>query len=176
MCWKPGGNMYPSDGARVTVGTNPAGAGEPGMKPGGGASSATPAGIAGDVGMKPGGWASRVAATTGDVGTKPGGGASITSRASASSSQVSWGPCPSGLMSMPANDTCGSYEVPLDWNKPNDYKEASRLATLEADKLADEQFGKLRDQLSQIEHYKADGYCSISKGESSQIRMGDEHV
>jgi GTP-binding protein EngB required for normal cell division len=49
----------------------------------------------------------------------------------------------------------------------NDYKEASRLATLEADKLADEQFGKLRDQLSQIEHYKADGYCSISKGESS---------
>lgn len=48
--------------------------------------------------------------------------------------------------------------------KLNDYKEASRLANLEAEKMAEEQFGKLRDQLSQIEHYKADGYCCISKG------------
>jgi GTPase SAR1 family protein len=48
----------------------------------------------------------------------------------------------------------------------NDYKEASKLATAEANKLADEQFGKLKDQLSEIEHYKADGYCCISKGKS----------
>jgi predicted GTPase len=48
----------------------------------------------------------------------------------------------------------------------NDYKEASRLATIEADKAADEQFDKLREQLSQIQHYKADGYCCISKGGS----------
>jgi hypothetical protein len=49
--------------------------------------------------------------------------------------------------------------------KLNDYTEASRLANLEAEKMAEEQFGKLREQLSQIEHYKADGYCCISKGE-----------
>lgn len=48
--------------------------------------------------------------------------------------------------------------------KTNDYKEASKLATAEANKAADEQFGKLKDQLSEIEHYKADGFCCISKG------------
>lgn len=48
--------------------------------------------------------------------------------------------------------------------KSNDYKQASRLAAAEASRLADEQFMSLRDQLSQIEHYKADGYCCISKG------------
>ena len=47
----------------------------------------------------------------------------------------------------------------------NDYKEASKLAAIEADKAAEEQFDKLREQLSQIQHYKADGYCCISKGE-----------
>jgi glutaredoxin-related protein len=46
----------------------------------------------------------------------------------------------------------------------NDYKDALKLANAEADKMAEEQFLKLRDQLSNIEHYKADGYCCISKG------------
>jgi GTP-binding protein EngB required for normal cell division len=55
--------------------------------------------------------------------------------------------------------------------KLNDYREASRLANEQADKMADEQFGKLRDQLSQIEHYKADGYCCISKGECTFCEM-----
>jgi hydroxyethylthiazole kinase-like sugar kinase family protein len=49
--------------------------------------------------------------------------------------------------------------------KTNDYKQASKLANEEANQLADDQFMKLKDQLSQIEHYKADGYCCISKGE-----------
>lgn len=49
--------------------------------------------------------------------------------------------------------------------KSDDYKQASRLAASEANRLADEQFMTLRDQLSQIEHYKADGYCCISKGQ-----------
>ncbi|KIV98906.1 hypothetical protein, variant [Verruconis gallopava] len=52
----------------------------------------------------------------------------------------------------------------------NDFKEASKRANLEADKLAEEQFGKLRDQFSQIEHYKADGYCCISKDDDDGIR------
>lgn len=47
--------------------------------------------------------------------------------------------------------------------KTNDYQESSRLANLEAEKLAQEQFDKLRDQLSQIKSYKADGYVCISK-------------
>lgn len=45
----------------------------------------------------------------------------------------------------------------------NDYQESNRLANLEANKLAQEQFDKLRDQLSQIKDYKADGYICISK-------------
>lgn len=40
----------------------------------------------------------------------------------------------------------------------NDYKESKRLANQEADKMATEQFSALRDQLSQIKDYKADGY------------------
>ena len=57
----------------------------------------------------------------------------------------------------------------------NDYKEASKLATIEADKAADEQFDKLREQLSQIQHYKADGFCCISKGMevSQELRQQD---
>lgn len=47
----------------------------------------------------------------------------------------------------------------------NDYKKAKQLARQEAGKMADEQFSNLRTQLSQIEHYRADGYCCISKGE-----------
>ena len=45
-----------------------------------------------------------------------------------------------------------------------DYKEAVKLATAAADQLAEDQFGALRDQLSAIPHYKADGYSCISKG------------
>lgn len=60
--------------------------------------------------------------------------------------------------------------------KMNDYKEASRLATEQAEKMAVEQFGKLRDQLSQVEHYKADGYCCISKGEcKASLRCAMAH-
>ena len=49
--------------------------------------------------------------------------------------------------------------------RTNDYKEASSLANAEANKAADDQFLELKEQLSRIEHYKADGYCCISKGE-----------
>lgn len=49
--------------------------------------------------------------------------------------------------------------------KTNDYQESNRLANLEADRLANEQFVALRDQLAQIKTYKADGYVLISKSE-----------
>ena len=48
--------------------------------------------------------------------------------------------------------------------KSTDYQEALRLANLEADKAAEEQFLALKDQLSQIKSYKADGYICLSKG------------
>lgn len=48
--------------------------------------------------------------------------------------------------------------------KTNDFKEAKKLAEEQADELAEAQFAELRSQLSQIEHYKADGYCCLSKG------------
>ncbi len=48
--------------------------------------------------------------------------------------------------------------------KTGDYHESKRLAEEEANKLAEEQFLALRDELSQIKHYKADGYCCLSKG------------
>ncbi len=44
------------------------------------------------------------------------------------------------------------------------YPESQRLANQEADGLAEEQFMKLRDELSQIKHYKADGFCCLSRG------------
>lgn len=53
--------------------------------------------------------------------------------------------------------------------KHGDYAEASRLANIEANKLAEEQFIELKDQLSRIEHYKADGFCCLSK---SKLRTG----
>lgn len=56
--------------------------------------------------------------------------------------------------------------------KSNDYKQASKLAATEANRLAEEQFMGLKDQLSQIEHYKADGYCCISKGQSRDLDLG----
>jgi transposase len=49
--------------------------------------------------------------------------------------------------------------------KTGDYPEANRLANLEADKMAEQQFQELRKQLSQIQHYKADGFSCISKGQ-----------
>lgn len=49
--------------------------------------------------------------------------------------------------------------------KTGDYHEANRLANQEADEMAEQQFGELRTQLSQIQHYKADGFSCISKGE-----------
>ncbi|KAI0100067.1 hypothetical protein GGR51DRAFT_378529 [Nemania sp. FL0031] len=55
-------------------------------------------------------------------------------------------------------------------DKTGDYKEANRLATAEADHYAEEQFMRLRDQLSNLEHYKADGYCCISKDDGEGIR------
>jgi hypothetical protein len=48
--------------------------------------------------------------------------------------------------------------------KTGDYRESKRLAEKEANQLAEEQFLALRDELSQIRHYKADGYCCLSKG------------
>ncbi|KAI1124449.1 hypothetical protein F5Y10DRAFT_29489 [Nemania abortiva] len=54
--------------------------------------------------------------------------------------------------------------------KIDDYKEANRLASEEANQYAEEQFLRLRDQLSNLEHYKADGYCCISKDDSEGIR------
>lgn len=45
-----------------------------------------------------------------------------------------------------------------------DYKEASRLATLEANEAADKQFLELQNELSRINDYKVDGHCCISKG------------
>lgn len=47
--------------------------------------------------------------------------------------------------------------------KTNDYQESSRLANLQANKLAEEQFATLRGQLAQIKSYKADGYVCISQ-------------
>ncbi|KAI1295162.1 hypothetical protein F5Y03DRAFT_410636 [Xylaria venustula] len=59
--------------------------------------------------------------------------------------------------------------------KIGDYKEASRLATEEANQHAETQFMKLRDQLSNLEHYKADGYSCVSKDDGEGIRklIGD---
>lgn len=46
------------------------------------------------------------------------------------------------------------------------FPESQRLASVEADRMAEEQFMALRVELSQIKHYKADGYCCLSKGSS----------
>ncbi len=45
------------------------------------------------------------------------------------------------------------------------YPESQRLANQEAGRLAEEQFMGLREELSRIKHYKADGYCCLSKGQ-----------
>lgn len=49
--------------------------------------------------------------------------------------------------------------------KSDDYKESNRMANIEADRLANEQFVALRDQLAEIKSYKADGFVLISKSE-----------
>ncbi|KAI0906783.1 hypothetical protein F4823DRAFT_565423 [Ustulina deusta] len=54
--------------------------------------------------------------------------------------------------------------------KTGDYKEANRLATEEANEYAETQFLQLRDQLSNLEHYKADGYSCVSKDDGEGIR------
>lgn len=46
----------------------------------------------------------------------------------------------------------------------NDYQKSYRLASVEANRLAEEQFASLRGQLAQIKSYKVDGYVCISKG------------
>lgn len=55
--------------------------------------------------------------------------------------------------------------------KTNDFKESNRLATADASKQADEQFMVLRDELSRLPHYKADGYCCLSKGLATTYEM-----
>ncbi|EXJ65084.1 hypothetical protein A1O7_01424 [Cladophialophora yegresii CBS 114405] len=50
------------------------------------------------------------------------------------------------------------------------YPESQRLANEEADKLADEQFLSLREELSRIKHYKADGYCCLSKDDDQGVK------
>lgn len=61
--------------------------------------------------------------------------------------------------------------------KTNDYKEAKKLADEQANMMAQAQFDELRNQLSQIEHYKADGYCCLSKGMVSFImRQHDSDI
>lgn len=54
--------------------------------------------------------------------------------------------------------------------KTNDYKEAKKLADEQANMMAQAQFDELRNQLSQIEHYKADGYCCLSKDDDAGVK------
>ncbi|KAH7136237.1 hypothetical protein EDB81DRAFT_77274 [Dactylonectria macrodidyma] len=54
--------------------------------------------------------------------------------------------------------------------KTDDYKEAKRLADEKANQMAQAQFDELRHQLSQIEHYKADGYCCLSKNDDAGVK------
>ncbi|KAI5460809.1 hypothetical protein BGZ63DRAFT_425287 [Mariannaea sp. PMI_226] len=52
----------------------------------------------------------------------------------------------------------------------HDFKEAKRLSEEHANKMANDQFALLRNQLSLIEHYKADGYCCLSKDDEPGIK------
>ncbi|KAF4979181.1 hypothetical protein FZEAL_4554 [Fusarium zealandicum] len=54
--------------------------------------------------------------------------------------------------------------------KTNDYKEAKKLAEEKSNAMADAQFAELRTQLGQIEHYKADGYCCLSKDDEPGVK------
>ncbi|OAP62399.1 hypothetical protein AYL99_04602 [Fonsecaea erecta] len=50
------------------------------------------------------------------------------------------------------------------------YRESQRLANEEADRLAEEQFVALRQELSRIKHYKADGCCCLSKDDDQAVK------
>ncbi|KAH7253297.1 hypothetical protein B0J15DRAFT_526615 [Fusarium solani] len=50
------------------------------------------------------------------------------------------------------------------------YKEAKKQAEEKASAIAEAQFAELRNQLSQIEHYKADGFCCLSKDDDAGIK------
>ncbi|KAF5022643.1 hypothetical protein F66182_5319 [Fusarium sp. NRRL 66182] len=54
--------------------------------------------------------------------------------------------------------------------KTDDYKEAKRLAEEKANAVAESQFAELRNQLSQIDHYKADGFCCLSKNDDAGVK------
>ncbi|WAO97035.1 Hypothetical protein NCS54_01474000 [Fusarium falciforme] len=54
--------------------------------------------------------------------------------------------------------------------KTNDYSEAKKLAEEKANAMAEAQFAELRTQLSQIEQYKADGYCCLSKDDDAGVK------
>ncbi|CAM1501428.1 Fc.00g105900.m01.CDS01 [Cosmosporella sp. VM-42] len=54
--------------------------------------------------------------------------------------------------------------------KTDDYKQANMIAEEQANKVASDQFAQLRNQLSQIEHYKADGFCCISKNDDIGVK------
>ncbi|KLP14040.1 uncharacterized protein LW94_2605 [Fusarium fujikuroi] len=54
--------------------------------------------------------------------------------------------------------------------KTDDYREAKRLAEEKANAVAEQQFAELRNQLSQIEHYKADGFCCLSKNDDAGVK------
>ncbi|KAI1743923.1 hypothetical protein F4680DRAFT_470427 [Xylaria scruposa] len=54
--------------------------------------------------------------------------------------------------------------------RTDNYKEASRLAYLEANEAAEKQFMELQDELSRINNYKLDGHCCLSKDDDKEIR------
>ncbi|OBS24629.1 hypothetical protein FPOA_05169 [Fusarium poae] len=68
--------------------------------------------------------------------------------------------------------TAQRYRDHLDelMEKMDDYKEAKKIAEAKANEKAEEQFAELRNQLSQIDHYKADGFCCLSKNDDAGVR------
>ncbi|KAF0642997.1 hypothetical protein FPSE5266_10430 [Fusarium pseudograminearum] len=68
--------------------------------------------------------------------------------------------------------TAQRYKDHLDdlMEKMDDYKQAKKIAEAKANEKAEEQFAELRNQLSQIDHYKADGFCCLSKNDDAGVR------
>ncbi|XEV03181.1 hypothetical protein FSHL1_008468 [Fusarium sambucinum] len=68
--------------------------------------------------------------------------------------------------------TAQRYRDHLDqlMEKMDDYKEAKKIAEAKANEKAEEQFAELRNQLSQIDHYKADGFCCLSKNDDAGVK------
>ncbi|ESU09914.1 hypothetical protein FGSG_12458 [Fusarium graminearum PH-1] len=68
--------------------------------------------------------------------------------------------------------TAQRYRDHLDelMEKMDDYKQAKKIAEAKANEKAEEQFAELRNQLSQIDHYKADGFCCLSKNDDAGVR------